>query len=153
MNSYRLQHVLPASLVLLLAVVVTYLSFTEEPAESFLFPRVVSIFFIGLAIWNFIRAAGGMAKVGRGLARSEITNLLPGLVIMLIYVFWAAKGLGFYVGSTLAFLLAYSAYDPVPLSSVNGWGKRIVVTGLFMAIIYTLFALVLQVQTPRGLFL
>lgn len=153
MNSYRMQHVLPASLILFLAVVVTYLSFTEEPAESFLFPRVVSVFFVGLAIWNFIRAAGGMAKVGRGIARSELVNILPGLFIMLVYVFWAAKGLGFYVSSTIAFLLAYTAYDPVSLMSVKDWAKRILVTALFMGIIYSLFALILQVQTPRGLFL
>lgn len=152
MTNSRIQHVVPASLVLLLASVVTYLSFTQEPAEAFLFPRIISVAFITLALWNFYRAAAGLAKVGGGIAFEEARNFLPGVIIMLIYVFWAAKGLGFYVGSTLAFFAAYSWYDPAPHGSLKQWGKRILVTAVFMAVIYGLFAMLLQVQTPRGQF-
>ncbi len=153
MTNSRIQHVIPGALILAIALLVTYLSFTEEPAEAFLFPRIISVAFVGLAIWNFIRAAGGMAKVGRGVALQDAKNLLPGLIVMLILVFWAAKALGFYVSATIAFFTVYSIYDPAPHSSAKDWIKRAVITAVFMAVIYSLFALLLKVQTPRGMFI
>lgn len=153
MTSDRLQHILPASVVATLATVVAWLSFTQEPAAAFLFPRIISVAFVILAAWNLIRAVAGMSKVGSGISTETAVNILPGLVIMLVYVFWAAKGLGFYLSSTIAFFLIYSIYDPAPLSSARDWVKRIVVTVLFMAVIYGLFAKLLLVQTPRGVFL
>lgn len=153
MTASRYQHIIPGALIFALAAIVTYLSFVQEPAESFLFPRVISVFFIGLAAWNLVRAVTGMARVGRGISASTLWNILPSLAVILIYVFVAAKELGFYSSSALAFFLIYSLYDPVPYSSALDWGKRLVVTSAFMAIIYMLFALVLQVQTPRGILL
>ncbi len=79
-------------------------------------------------------------------------NILPGLVVMVILVFIAAPGLGFYTGATLAFLAVYTIYDPVPLTSGKGWLRRVAVTLGFMAVIYALFSVLLRVQTLRGLF-
>jgi hypothetical protein len=152
MTSSRLQHTIPGGAILLLAIVVAWLSFTQQPAESFLFPRIISIAFVFLAVWNFARAILGLAKVGGGIAPSVAMNVLPGLIVMLIYVFWAAKALGFYTASVIAFFAVYSLYDPVPISSGKDWVKRAGATAAFMAVIYTLFYLVLQVQTPRGMF-
>ncbi len=151
MNASRLQHIIPAGAIFALAMTVTWLSFTQEPAEAFVFPRIISIAFIILASWNLARAGLGMARVGGGLSSAEARHIFPGLIVMLIYVFFAAKALGFYFASAIAFFAVYSIYDPVPFSSVKDWVKRIVITAAFMAVIYGLFALVLQVQTPRGL--
>jgi len=152
MNSSRLQHTIPASVILGIAGIVTYISFTQQPADAFLFPRLISVFFVGLAIWNFLRAVLGMAKIGNGISLSTIKNIVPGVIIMLIYIFFAAKNLGFYVSSWAAFMLIYTAYDPAPLNNAQSWLKRLLVTTGFMVIIYLLFANLLQVQTPRGLF-
>ncbi len=152
MNTQRLQHVVPATIIFGLSIIVAWLSFTEEPAAAYTFPRIISIIFIALAVWNFIRAATGLSRVGRGIDFGEAKNILPGMVIMLLLVFWGAKALGFYVASSIAFFAAYSFYDPTPLSSVKDWAKRAVVTLLFMTVIYVLFSSVLQVHTPRGLF-
>ena len=152
MKTDRLQHLIPATIIFGLAAVVVWLSFTQEPAGAFQFPRVISIVFILLAIWNFIRAATGLARVGRGIERSEAMNILPGMIVMLLLVFWGAKALGFYVASTIAFFAVYSLYDPAPISSIKDWLKRAVVTLVFMTIIYVLFSMVLQVHTPRGMF-
>lgn len=152
MTSHRLQHILPGSAIFLLASVVTWLSFTQQPAAAFLFPRVVSVVFITLAMWNLIRAVTGMSKVGRGIPVAALKNLAPGLAVMVLFVFFGAKHLGFYVGSTLAFFAIYSFYDPASWSSLKDWIKRIVVTAAFMAVIYALFGLVLQVHTPEGIF-
>lgn len=152
MTGVRIQHTVPALIVLTVAAVVTWLSFTEEPVEAFLFPRVVSVFFIGLAAWNAYRAVTGLARVGGGIAANTALNVVPGVAVALVFVFLAAKSVGFYVSGALAFLAITTLYDPVPLSSLNGWLRRVAVTLIFMAVIYVLFSLLLQVQTPRGMF-
>ena len=152
MTSTRLQHTVPALIVLVVAAVVAWLSFTEEPSDALLFPRVISVFFLGLALWNAYRAVSGLARVGGGIDGNTAINVLPGLLVALAFVFLAATGLGFYAAGALAFFTIYTIYDPVPLSSLNGWVRRIAVTLVFMGVIYALFALLLQVQTPRGMF-
>jgi hypothetical protein len=51
----------------------------------------------------------------------------------------------------VTFLLLYTLYDPVSPVNVQGWVKRIIVTTCFMVVMYGLFALLLKVQTPRGI--
>jgi len=151
-NAGRLQHLLPALLVLLLALVVIWLSYTREPAEAFLFPRLISSVMVLLAIWNFVRAAAGLARVGDGLAGKTLLNIAPGVGVMLLLVYLGAKALGFYAASFLAYLCVYSLYDPASHLSVKSWLRRLWVTALFMVVIYVLFNMLLKVQTPRGLF-
>jgi hypothetical protein len=170
MTASRTQHLIASSVILAVASVVAWMSFTQEPVEAFLFPRLISVFFVIFAVWNFARAAMALSKVGTGLSGETVRAILPGLLVILIYFFWAAKGygkvaaleghwlydwvrrgLGFYTSSTLAFFTLFTLYDPVPLSDGRGWLKRIIVTVIFMAVIYVLFALLLKVQTPRGM--
>ncbi len=153
MNSVRIQHLVPATIILVLGIWVAWISFTQEPSSAFLFPRLISVIMVLLAVWNFARAALGFARAGAGFYAYEIRNILPGLAVAGIYVFFVAKMLGFYVASIATFMIIYSLYDPVPLSSARSWIRRGFVTISFIAVIYILFALVLQVQTPRGLFL
>jgi len=153
MTASRTQHLVASSVILAVALVVGWLSFTQQPAEAFLFPRLISVFFMVLAAWNFVRAFLALSKVGEGLSAETALAIAPGLVVTLVYVFWAAKALGFYAASTGAFFILYSLYDPTPLADGRAWLKRVIVTAIFMAIIYALFTLLLKVQTPRGLFL
>ncbi len=148
----RLQHVLPATLVLLLAITVTWLSYTREPSDAFLFPRLISSVMVFLAMWNFLRAFLGLAKVGDGLSAQTVVRIAPGVIVMLVLVYFAAKALGFYVASFLAFLCVFSLYDPASHTAISSWVKRLLITAAFMAVIYALFTLLLKVQTPRGLY-
>ena len=148
----RTQHLIPAAAILTLAIVVAWLSFTREPAAAFLFPRLIGSVMLLLAVWNFVRALLGMAKIGDGLRGQAVLNVLPGLALLLIFVLFAAKYFGFYVASTVAFFGVYSLYDPASHLALGTWLKRLVVTVGFMAVIYGLFSLLLKVQTPRGLF-
>lgn len=152
-NTTRAQHLVPAIVILALAATVAYLSFTREPADAFLFPRFISSVMLLLAVWNFIRAFLGMARIGDGLGAPVVRNLLPGVVLMTVFGLFAAKYLGFYVASWLAFLGVYSLYDPASHLNVKTWIRRILITTAFMVVIYCLFSLLLKVQTPRGLFL
>ena len=124
MKSQRYQHLIPASVILALAVVVAYLSFTQQPAEAFLFPRIISIVFVALSVWNFIRAATGLARTGGGLTKGETLNLLPGLIVMVMLIFWAAPTFGFYVSSTVAFFILYTLYDRAAYTSMPGLGTK-----------------------------
>jgi len=152
MNSTRIQHLIPGTAILLLALTVTWLSFTREPAAAFLFPQTISIAMLALAVWNFARAAMGLARIGAGLSTHTMKTITPGIAIMVIYIFLMAKGLGFYAASMLAFVALYTLYDPAPHTEITSWSKRVAVAFGFMCVIYLLFNVLLKVQTPRGLF-
>lgn len=148
----RTQHLIPATIILALAATVAYLSFIREPADAFLFPRMISSVMLLLSLWNFLRALLGMARVGDGLTLKTVVNITPGIVVMSVFVFFAAKFLGFYAASCAAFFCLYSLYDPASHLQASSWLKRLLITVAFMAVIYALFSLLLKVQTPRGLF-
>jgi len=130
MTASRTQHLAASSIILLVAGFVAWISFTQQPAEAFLFPRLISVFFVIFALWNFLRAAMGLSKVGEGLDAQTVRAIIPGLLVMLVYFFWAAKGfgkvaaleghwlyewvrrgLGFYTSSTLAFFTKFKRHE------------------------------------------
>ncbi len=145
----RTQHIIASGLVAVVGIWVAYISFTQQPAEAFLFPRLISSVFVVLALWTFGKAVLGRTKVGNGLSRDAMLNILPGLVVALVYVFWAAKGLGFYTASTITFFVLLTLYDPAPHSELKSWIKRVLITTGFFAVMYGLFAMLLGVFTPR----
>jgi hypothetical protein len=148
-NLPRLQHVLASGLVATVGVWVAWISYTQQPSEAFLFPRLISTVFVVLALWTFAKALLGWTKVGHGLSTHDIANLLPGLVIALVYVFWAAKALGFYTAGAIAFFVLLSLYDPAPHREVKTWIRRAIITAAYLAVMYGLFAMLLKVYTPR----
>ena len=81
-----------------------------------------------------------------------MVNIAPGLIIALIFVFWAAETLGFYTASTITFFLLVSLYDSASHTELKSWIKRIVITAGFLAVMYGLFAKLLTVFTPREIF-
>ena len=148
-----LQHKISSGLVALIAVLVCYVSFTSQPSEAYLFPRVISVFFLVLALWTFVKALMGRSRAGNGLSVEMFKNMMPGVIVSAIYIFWAAKSVGFYVSTTVAFFLLVSLYDPSPNSEPKTWIKRIIITVGFIAVMYALFAKILVVYTPRGMFI
>ena len=148
-----LQHRISSGIIAVVAAWVCWISFTQKPAEAFLFPRVIAAFFLVLAVWTFVKALMGKSRVGNGLSMQAAKNMAPGVAIAGIHIFWAAKTLGFYAATTIAFFLLLSTYDPAPNNEPKTWIKRGIITVCFIAIMYTLFALVLKVYTPRGMFI
>jgi len=146
------EHRIASAGILAVAAWVVYVSFTGEPVDAFLFPRIIATVMLALAAWNFFRAVTGVSKVGEGVSWVLARTIAPGIAVILIYILFASKFLGFYVASFVAFVSIFAIYDPAPHSSLGAWFKRIVTAFLFMAIIYGLFNLLLQVQTPRGAF-
>lgn len=145
----RAQHIVASGIVAGVGIGVAYVSYTQEPAAAFLFPRLISTVFVILALWTFGKALMGRTKVGNGLDSKAVWNILPGLIVALVFVYWAAKGLGFYTASTITFFILLSLYDPAPHSEVKSWIKRVIITAGFLAVMYGLFAMLLNVFTPR----
>ena len=112
----------------------------------------VAVVFLVLALWTFGKALLGRTKVGNGLSTEAIRNILPGLVIALVFVFWAAQTLGFYTASTLTFFILLSLYDPASHGELKSWVKRVIITAGFFVVMYGLFAMLLNVFTPREIF-
>ncbi|MBT6526666.1 tripartite tricarboxylate transporter TctB family protein [Rhodobacteraceae bacterium nBUS_24] len=152
MNLNRVQHSVSSGVVALIGLWVCWVSFTQQPSEAFLFPRMISTVFVLLALWTFAKAVLGWSKVGTGIYAKHFTNMLPGLLIALIYVFWAAKGLGFYTSTSMAFFILLSLYDPASHTEIRTWVKRLIITAVFMVVMYGLFAKLLKVYTPREIF-
>ncbi|NNL17656.1 MAG: tripartite tricarboxylate transporter TctB family protein [Boseongicola sp.] len=148
----RVQHIIASGLVAAVGITVAVISYTQEPAAAFLFPRLISTVFVVLALWTFGKAVLGRTKVGNGLNRQAMMNILPGLVVALVFVYWAAKGLGFYTASTIVFFILLSLYDPAPHNEAKSWIKRAAITAGFLAVMYGLFAGLLNVFTPREIF-
>ena len=148
----RMQHILASGFIFAIGASVAWISFTQEPAEAFLFPRLISTVFLVLAFWTFAKALLGWTKVGHGLTTTEMTSLLPGLAVALIYIFWGAKAIGFYTAGTIAFFILLSLYDPAPHRELKTWIRRAVISAGYLAVMYALFALLLKVYTPREIF-
>jgi len=148
----RMQHILASGVIAAIGGWVAWISYTQQPSEAFLFPRLISTVFVVLALWTFIKAILGWTKVGHGLTSREMIFLLPGLVVALVYVFWAAKALGFYTAGTIAFFVLLSFYDPAPHHEARSWFKRVAITAGFLVVMYGLFAKLLKVYTPREIF-
>ena len=148
----RLQHVIGSGIVAAVGLWVAYVSYTQQPSEAFLFPRLIATVFVVLALWTFAKACLGWTKVGNGISISQMANLTPGLIVTLIYIFWAAKGLGFYTATPIAFFILLSLYDPSSHREVKSWLKRLFITACFVAVMYGLFAKLLKVYTPREIF-
>ncbi|WP_227268567.1 tripartite tricarboxylate transporter TctB family protein [Roseobacter weihaiensis] len=149
MSLPRLQHIVASGCVALVGIWVAYLSYTQQPSEAFLFPRLISSVFVVLALWTFAKACLGWTKVGAGVSVHAFVNMLPGLLIAIVYIFWGAKALGFYTATAIAFFVLLSLYDPAPHGQIKSWGKRVLITTGFMGVMYGLFALLLKVYTPR----
>ena len=147
----RRQQVVPAGIVLLLALWVTYVSFDVSDPEPYLFPRLIALAMLGLAAAAFLRALRGRNRTGSGLDGNLLREITPGLALMAFYVFLVAEWLGFYAASALAFLALYALYDPASHAAPRVWARRLAVTAGFMLVLYGVFALLLRVQTPRGL--
>ncbi len=145
----RTQHVIASGAVACVGIWVTYVSYTQSPPEAFLFPRIISTVFVVLALWTFGKAVLGRTKVGAGLSTQAMKNMAPGLIVAIIYIFWAAKALGFYTATTIAFFILLTLYDPAPHNVARSWVKRVIISAGFLAVMYGLFATVLNVYTPR----
>ena len=149
----QFEQAIPAGIIMCIGLWVSYVSFTQQPAEAFAFPRLISALFVLFSIFVFARTLMGKGDKFASTSAQTWKAILPGLAVATVYVFWAAKALGFYTAATLAVFILISIYDPNPNSEVKTWVKRLVITAVFTTVMYLLFATLLGVFTPREFFL
>ena len=146
------QHIIASGLITIVGAWVTWISYTQQPAEAFLFPRLISTVFVALALWTFVKSLLRKTKIGNGLTYSSLSNLLPGLIILIVLVFFVAKPVGFYTASSIAVFIIISFYDRSSNYELKTWLKRIAITICYFLILYGLFAILLKVYTPNEIF-
>jgi len=149
MNMARAQQIVPAVAIAIVGIWVCYISYTQQPAEGFLFPRIISTVFAVLAVWAVVQSVLSTPDAEDLITLQMAKNIAPGLIVALIYVFWAAKFAGFYSATLICFFILLSLYDPAPHGEIKTWVKRALITAGFVAVLYLLFALTLNVFTPR----
>ena len=149
----RMQHIVPSGIIALVGIWIAYVSFTQQPAEAFLFPRLISVVFVALSLWTFGKALMGWSRVGQGVSLELVKTVAPGMIVAFVYIFWGAKTLGFYAAASIEVFVLISWYDGKPMMAISSWIRRVLITVLIIAVLYGLFAQLLSVYTPRGMFM
>ncbi len=147
----RLQQSAAALAILAVAGWIAVIGFDVEDPQPYLFPQLISVIMVALALAATARAVRGLNRTGIGIGRGKFLNIAPGLAVMLVHVFVLADWLGFYAAAFLGMLTLYALYDPSPHLAPRTWAVRLAVTLGFVAIVYAVFALGLKVQTPQGI--
>ena len=147
-----LERLLPPGLILIVGIWVAAISYTQSPAAAFAFPRIIATVFVVLSLAVFIRTVlrpEAEDVTSAAIPTAEWRNFLPGLAIGLIYVYLAAANVGFYTSTAVVVFLLITLYDPAPYNRSATWIRRIVITAGFVAVMYGLFAIILNVFSPR----
>lgn len=142
-----------AVFAIVIALLLLTASFYNTDAEVYLFPRITAILISLLALILFYDVI--THKNQHKLMKKSLVDwktLLPGLVVGVIYVLLLEQ-LGFYVCSFLAFFSICLIYGKRAMSDLSAFSYKLVVTIVFMAVLYVLFWKLLQVRTPTGLFM
>ena len=84
-------HIASSVLIAAAAVWICWISFTQQPAEAFVFPRLISAFLVAFSLWTLGTALTGRSRNGDGIALPVMLKLAPGLLVAIVYVFWRPK--------------------------------------------------------------
>ena len=134
---------------LVLAVVLYWLGSSASNLDAFLFPRLISIGMGLLSIAILVSTERRTTGASHAAPPSFCwITVIPVLLGFFAYP-WAMETIGFYVTAFAVFLFIVSLYAPDPYSP-RAIAKRVAVSAAFISVIYAVFALLLRVQTPRG---
>ncbi len=146
-------NMLAATYTVIASILLAFASFYKTDAEVYLFPRITAVLIAALSLILLfdairIKSTGGTDSQ---VALFGWSNLLPGLVIGLVYVLMLEK-IGFYICSFLAFLMICIVYGRRNIHDPKAFLYKLMVTSIFMTILYILFWKLLHVRTPTGWF-
>lgn len=149
----KLEQSVPGLILVAAGIWLCMVSFTQQPAAAFTFPRLIAVLFIILSI-----IAVGQSMLSKDKSETSIPihiwkNILPGLGVAAIYVFWASKTLGFYTAAAITMFILMLIYAPESYKNINNGVKLLVITAGFTTVMYLMFAVLLGVFTPREFWL
>ncbi len=137
-----------SSVVALIALVA---SFYNTDAEVYLFPRIAAVIIAILAAALVIKVIKSNTSIK---ANSEQIfkwkTLFPGLAVGLIYLL-LMETIGFYVTSFFAYFSICVLYGKCDMTDRKRGIFKLVVSTIFMIVLFLLFWNLLHVRTPTGL--
>lgn len=116
--------------------------------RAYLFPRVLAATMIALGVLLTLRAWRVRPRAAGSATATAWMQLWPGLLGIALYLA-LARTLGFYVSAWLFFTLLAMAYTPRGRFHALAW-RAAPIAAAFVALLYVVFALILQVQLPSG---
>lgn len=153
MNLLKSREKIAALTAVVLASGLLFISYYKTDFEVYLFPRITAILIAVLAsvlVINVLRDKPRGDLDDRALIGWR--TLLPGLIVGVIYVF-SLEALGFYFCSFIAYFLICSIYGKRGIHDLKAAMFKLMVTTVFMTVLYVLFWKLLHVRTPTGLFI
>ncbi len=151
----KISPVITNLVLLAVAIVVTGATFFEDDGQAYLFPKVVvAVMLITTVADFFISQFKGTGEIK--INRRAIRNFMPGFIASIVLV-TVAETVGFYMvcfGFMLLTVYMYSAQIRNAIAQKSAWLPAVIKDGLFamgfVIVVYLLFSVLLQVQTPRG---
>ena len=137
-----------AAIIAVLAIVT---SFYNTDPEVYLFPRIAAVIIAILAAVLLVKVF--LNRSNAKTMKYALINwrtLLPGLTIGLVYLF-ALEIIGFYVSSFLAYFSICVIYGKCEMTNRKRGIFKLIVSTIFMIVLFLLFWNLLHVRTPTGL--
>ena len=144
----RAAAILGDTLVLAIAIVITASAWLADSPEAYTFPRLITGLFLLFAIANLIRDAFFAAASVHGINTKLIKKIAPGGTIIATYIA-VADIAGFYLSSCITYATLSFVYEKTHNKRTLAKNLAVAVTATIL--LYLVFALILKVQTPRGL--
>jgi len=132
--------------ILLISFLLAYTSFTggtENTAEAYLFPKLITAVMIILSTFSLIFYYLNKFK---SVAEVNIKKLLVYLISLILFIF-LGEIIGFYPLAILLFFI--NSYFYAESKNIKKIIQILIITILFMLFIYFLFSIMLKVQVPR----
>ena len=136
---------------LIAAIVFAVACFWDTDPDIYLFPRILAVIMVALALIQLIKATREYTKPSQKPVAGAIAwpVLLPGLAIVTVFVL-SLETVGFYTGSFLAFLCIVLVYGKRKWNDRKALLYKSLVGALLMLALYGLFWKLLYVRTPQG---
>jgi hypothetical protein len=153
MTWFKSKESITAFISAIIALIAITTSFYNTDAEVYLFPRIAAVIIAILAAVLLIKVF-----INRSTAKtmkSSLINwrtLLPGLAVGFVYLL-SLEIIGFYVSSFLAYFSICVIYGKCEMTNRKRGIFKLVVSSIFMIVLFLLFWNLLHVRTPTGLFI
>ena len=139
----------PIFILIGLAVGISWASF-QGAGSAYIFPKLLAVLLLLTALPELLLTLFATDRAPRSIDKHKIRQLFPGLIGLGIYIF-VAEAAGFYAAAAalMAALIFYYAHRLAALTRRKIIAHMLFIAG-FLGILYALFSVVLQVQTPTG---
>lgn len=140
-----------ASLIgLFVAGIFTLASFYNTDPEVYLFPRIIAMALVLLALIQCFLAYRRFSSTDESRQVSIAwKGLMPGMLVTITYVL-VLETFGFYISAFLAFLLIVSVYGKRAAVDKKAFILKFGIGVVLVCVLYFLFWSLLNVRTPTG---